>query len=114
MPIKQEIIRFARKYHGYFFAWATIYTFWYHPMDNTTGHLIGFFYMFLLLLQGSLFLTRIHVNKYWTVVQEVDGADPWHAGGGDAGQRHLADVRSSALPASSSSPRCTGWGAACG
>ena len=26
-PISQEIIRFARKYHGYFFAWATIYTF---------------------------------------------------------------------------------------
>jgi hypothetical protein len=27
--------------------------------------------MFLLLLQGSLFLTRIHINKYWMVVQEV-------------------------------------------
>lgn len=57
--------------HGYFFAWATVYTFWYHPMANTPGHLVGFFYMFLLLLQGSLFLTRIHVNKYWTIVQEV-------------------------------------------
>ena len=52
-----------RKYHGYVFAWATVYTFWYHPMENTAGHLIGFFYMFLLLLQGSLFLTRIHINK---------------------------------------------------
>ena len=71
LPIKQEIIRFARKYHGYFFAWATIYTFWYHPMVNTSGHLIGFLYMFLLLLQGSLFFTRIHVNRYWTVVLEV-------------------------------------------
>ena len=27
--------------------------------------------MFLLLLQGSLFFTRIHVNKWWTFVQEV-------------------------------------------
>ena len=27
--------------------------------------------MFLLMLQGSLFLTRIHTNKYWTVVQEL-------------------------------------------
>ena len=62
---------FARKYHGYLFAWATVYTFWYHPMENTLGHLAGFLYMFLLLLQGSLFLTRIHVNKWWTLTQEV-------------------------------------------
>lgn len=70
-PISKEIVRFARKYHGYFFAWATIYTFWYHPMVATSGHLIGFLYMFLLLLQGSLFFTRIHVNKWWTLVQEI-------------------------------------------
>jgi hypothetical protein len=71
VPISQEITRFARKYHGYFFAWATIYTFWYHPMVSTSGHLIGFLYMFLLLLQGSLFFTRIHVNKWWTLLQEL-------------------------------------------
>jgi hypothetical protein len=71
VPISKEIIHFARKYHGYFFAWATVYTFWYHPMVFTTGHIVGFFYMFLLLLQGSLFLTRIHVNRWWTLVQEV-------------------------------------------
>ncbi len=70
-PIAQEIGRAARKYHGYFFAWAAVYTFWYHPMENTSGHLIGFVYMFLLLLQGSLFFTRIHTNRWWTVVQEV-------------------------------------------
>ncbi len=71
VPIKQQIVRFARKYHGYYFAWATIYTFWYHPMEPTSGHLIGFFYMFLLLLQGSLFFTRIHTNRWWTVFQEA-------------------------------------------
>jgi hypothetical protein len=71
LPLKQTIIRFARKYHGYFFAWATIYTFWYHPMEPTSGHVIGFFYMFLLLLQGSLFFTRIHTNRYWTFFQEA-------------------------------------------
>jgi hypothetical protein len=71
VPISQEITRFARKYHGYFFAWATIYTFWYHPMVSSSGHLIGFLYMFLLLLQGSLFFTRIHVNKWWTLLQEL-------------------------------------------
>ena len=71
VPISQQIVSFARKYHGYFFAWATIYTFWYHPMENTPGHLAGFLYMFLLLLQGSLMYTRIHLNKYWTFTLEV-------------------------------------------
>lgn len=70
-PISERIISFARKYHGYLFSWAIIYTFWFHPMVSTPGHLAGFFYMFLLMMQGSLFLTRIHVNKYWTLTQEV-------------------------------------------
>ncbi|MCL4722443.1 MAG: hypothetical protein KJ041_10945, partial [Gammaproteobacteria bacterium] len=65
---------FVRRYHGYFFAWAIIYTFWYHPMESTWGHLLGFLYMFLLMLQGSLFFTRMHINRYWTVVQEVSFA----------------------------------------
>ncbi len=71
VSFSRQIGAFARKYHGYLFAWATVYTFWYHPMENTPGHLVGFLYMFLLLLQGSLFLTRMHVNKWWTLVQEV-------------------------------------------
>lgn len=60
----------VRRYHGYYFSWAIVYTFWYHPMEATSGHLAGFLYMFLLLLQGSLFFTRIHVNRYWTFFQE--------------------------------------------
>jgi hypothetical protein len=71
LPLSKEIVRFARKYHGYFFAWATVYTFWYHPTIATSGHLVGFLYMFLLLLQGSLFFTRIHVNRWWMLFQEV-------------------------------------------
>ncbi len=71
LPIKDEIIRFARKYHGYYFAWAVIYTFWFHPAENTSGHLIGFFYIFMLLLQSSLFFTRIHNNRFWTTILEV-------------------------------------------
>ncbi|NCP87058.1 MAG: hypothetical protein CO094_06585 [Anaerolineae bacterium CG_4_9_14_3_um_filter_57_17] len=70
-PLSKRVMDFARKYHGYLFAWAVVYTFWFHPMVNPFGHLVGFFYMFLLMLQGSLFLTRIHVNKAWTVFQEV-------------------------------------------
>lgn len=60
-----------RKYHGYIFAWGIIYTFWFHPMESSFGHLVGFLYTFLLMLQGSLFFTRIHVNKWWMVVSEV-------------------------------------------
>lgn len=71
LPISQRIIQFARKYHGYYFSWAIVYTFWYHPMENTPAHLVGFFYMFMLMLQGSLFFTRIHINKYWTFTQEI-------------------------------------------
>jgi hypothetical protein len=33
----------ARKYHGYYFAWAIVYTFWYHPMENTLGAPDGLF-----------------------------------------------------------------------
>jgi hypothetical protein len=69
--VMRESSRALRKYHGYYFAWATIYTFWYHPMVSTPGHLLGFLYMFLLLLQGSLFFTRMHTNKWWMVTQEV-------------------------------------------
>lgn len=59
-----------RRYHGYFFSWAIIYTFWYHPVELTGGHLAGFAYMSLLLLQSSLFFTRFHVNRVWTAVLE--------------------------------------------
>jgi hypothetical protein len=70
-PFMSEAGRALRKYHGYYFSWAIIYTFWYHPMEITGGHLLGFLYMFLLLLQGSLFYTRIHLNSYWKVVSEM-------------------------------------------
>lgn len=71
VPISKEIIDFCRHYHGYLFAWALVYTFWFHPMVATSGHLVGFFYMFLLLLQGSLFYTRIHTNRWWNIILEL-------------------------------------------
>jgi hypothetical protein len=60
-----------RHYHGYLFAWGTIYTFWFHPTVSTPGHLVGFLYTFFLMLQGSLMFTRLHVNRYWMFVQEI-------------------------------------------
>jgi hypothetical protein len=71
VPLPERATRFVREYHGYIFGWATVYTFWYHPTEATSGHLIGFFYMFLLFLQGSLFWTRVHVNRWWTLVMEA-------------------------------------------
>lgn len=70
-PISNRVTDFAKRTHGYVFAWAVIYTFWYHPTEATSGHLIGFFYTLLLMLQGSLFFTRIHTNKWWTLTLEM-------------------------------------------
>lgn len=69
--LSKDLVSFARKYHGYYFSWAIVYTFWFHPMEGTSGHLWGFFYTFLLMLQGSLFLTRIHMNRWWTLTLEL-------------------------------------------
>lgn len=70
-PLGREAVSFVRRNHGYIFAWAVIYTFWYHPMENTSGHLIGFLYMFFLMLQGALLYTRVHLNRVWTTALEV-------------------------------------------
>ena len=61
-----------KHYHGYIFSWAITYTFWYHPMESTSGHLMGTFYSLLIMLQGSLFFTRVHKsNRWWLFVQEA-------------------------------------------
>lgn len=63
--------QFLIRYHGYYFAWAITFTYWYHPMEVTGGHLLGFFYTFLLFVQAAFIFTRIHTNKYWTVILEM-------------------------------------------
>ncbi|HEY8569304.1 hypothetical protein [Microbulbifer sp.] len=70
VPIKQTVVTCLKRYHGYYFSWAILYTFWYHPLEMTLGHLLGFFYLFALLLQGSLMFTRSHRNRYWTFFLE--------------------------------------------
>ena len=67
---REGFIKVARKYHGYFFAWATIYTFWYHPTEGTWGHLMGFLYMFMLFVQSALIFNRAHINRWWTFLLE--------------------------------------------
>jgi len=68
---KDGFMQIAHKYHGYFFAWATIYTFWYHPTEGTWGHLMGFLYMFMLFVQSALIFNRTHLNRWWTVSLEI-------------------------------------------
>jgi uncharacterized membrane protein YhdT len=68
---KDGFIQIARKYHGYFFAWATIYTFWYHPTAGTWGHLMGFLYMFMLFVQSTLIFNRAHISRWWTFLLEI-------------------------------------------
>ena len=66
-----EAVEVAKRYHGYVFSWAVIYTFWYHPMESYLGHLFGFFHVFIVMLQGSLIYTTAHVNRYWRMVCEA-------------------------------------------
>lgn len=70
VPLSQSAVYGLSKTHGYFISWAIVYTFWFHPMENTWGHLLGFFYMFLLMLQMSLAYTKIHTNIKWVTVLE--------------------------------------------
>jgi len=66
-----EIKPILIRYHGYYFAWAITFTYWYHPMETTPGHLLGFLYTFLLFLQAAFIFTRVHTNRWWTFVLEV-------------------------------------------
>ncbi len=88
VPISKSVIDFFRHNHGYIFAWAIIYTFWFHPMVATSGHLLGFIYILMLILQGSLMYTRQHLNRWWTVLLEgmvlVHGAMVVYMLGSDA------------------------------
>jgi hypothetical protein len=67
----KRFLKIVREYHGYIISWGIIYTFWYHPMENTFGHLAGFFYIFLLLAQSVLLFNRSHLNKYWKFTLEA-------------------------------------------
>lgn len=71
VPMFKDSTRRVMKVHGFIFSWAIVYTFWFHPMVGTAGHVAGFFYMFLLFIQLSMAKTRLHFNKYWTLTLEV-------------------------------------------
>lgn len=69
-PFTARVSGFFRHVHMYIFAWALVYTFWFHPMAVDPQLLSGFLYMFLLLTQASLAYTRIHLDKAWIITLE--------------------------------------------
>ena len=69
-PFTAKVSSFFRRNHAYLFAWALVYTFWFHPMAVDPQLLSGFFYMFLLFTQVSLAYTRVHLIKSWIVALE--------------------------------------------
>lgn len=69
-PFTAQIVGFFRRTHMYIFAWALVYTFWFHPMATDPQLISGFFYMFLLFTQVTLAWTWIHLDKRWIILLE--------------------------------------------
>jgi len=69
--LRQEFYHWLRDYHGYAFSFAVIFTFWFHPLVPTQGHLLGALHVMLVMLQGSLMFTRIHLNRNWRFLLEI-------------------------------------------
>lgn len=69
-PFTAQVTGFFRRTHMYIFAWALVYTFWFHPMATDPQLLSGFFYMFLLFTQVTLAWTWVHFDKRWIILLE--------------------------------------------
>lgn len=71
VSFRKEFYEWLKRYHGYAFSFAVIYTFWFHPMIPTLGHVIGFLHVTIVMLQGSLMFTRVHTNRKWIFLNEI-------------------------------------------
>lgn len=71
LNFKAEFYHWLKTYHGYAFSFAVIYTFWYHPMVPTQGHILGIVNVLFVMLQGSVMFTRMHVNRNWIFLNEI-------------------------------------------
>lgn len=69
-PFTTQVVAFFRRIHMYVFAWALVYTFWFHPMATDPQLISGFFYMFLLFTQITVAWTPIHLDKRWIILLE--------------------------------------------
>jgi hypothetical protein len=70
-PFTSSVAAFFRTSHKYIFAWALIYTFWFHPLAADPQLLSGSFYMFLLFTQLMLAWTPLHLDKRWIIFLET-------------------------------------------
>jgi hypothetical protein len=70
-PFTQSVAAFFRGAHKYIFAWAMVYTFWFHPMATDPQLLSGFFYMFLLFTQLAIAWTPLHLERRWVILLET-------------------------------------------
>ena len=68
-----EFYGWLRRYHGYAFSFAVIFTFWFHPMVPTFGHIFGFLHVIRVMLQGSLMFTRAQLDRKWNFLLELIG-----------------------------------------
>ncbi|MCA9913760.1 MAG: hypothetical protein KC496_10445, partial [Anaerolineae bacterium] len=71
LSFRKEFYDWLKRYHGYAFSFAVIYTFWFHPMVATLGHIVGFAYVIFVMLQGSLVFTKAHLNRKWIFLIEI-------------------------------------------
>jgi hypothetical protein len=69
-PFTAAVTAFFRRIHMYIFAWALIYTFWFHPMASDPQLISGFVYMFLLFTQVTVAWTWMHIARRWVIVLE--------------------------------------------
>ena len=65
IPVSKNVMGFLKNSHGLYISWALVYTFWFHPMEGDLAILLGFFYMFLLMIQLSMYDTKVHFNLAW-------------------------------------------------
>lgn len=71
LNFREEFYHWLKRYHGYAFSFAVIYTFWFHPMIPTWGHIVGFMQVMLVMVQGSMIFTKMHVNRKWIFLNEI-------------------------------------------
>ncbi len=71
VSLPQSGVNLTQRVHGFYIAWAVVFTFWFHPMEGTLGHLLGFLYLFLLMGQLSLARTNWHTKIGWLTFLEA-------------------------------------------
>jgi hypothetical protein len=70
-PLMTQFQQVFRKYHAYLASLGMTLTFWFHTFEATLGHLTGLWFIFMLFMQSSLIMQKMHRNRYWTMILEM-------------------------------------------